>query len=242
MARQNFVGYVISQGKMDKTIKVRVLQKYYDAKVHKDLFKRKDFLVHDEGNICKEGDLVRIEATRPLSSRKFFAVAEIKRNIGQQFAKYAEEAKQRVSEEEQLKTREFLERTQLKDNDQQLVFLGDLRTVASLKGKELTPEEQETVSNLKKKYMIQTWDDQQLFQMEFERLEEKVQDLLQDYKLTQTLQSIIASPDKSAEVLQRTGLSGEEIEKMRRNVRKNIIRKFLKKADDATLLQLGIQL
>jgi len=38
---------------------------------------RKDYLVHDEGELCSMGDIVRIEACRPLSARKHFAIAEI---------------------------------------------------------------------------------------------------------------------------------------------------------------------
>ena len=38
--------------------------------------------MHDEGNLCSTGDIVRIEACRPISARKHFALAEIlqKRN------------------------------------------------------------------------------------------------------------------------------------------------------------------
>lgn len=50
--------------------------------------KRKDFLVHDEGELTREGDIVRIESTRPISTRKNFAVAEIKNPKGRIFEKY----------------------------------------------------------------------------------------------------------------------------------------------------------
>src|ERR1700737_2945703 len=45
---------------------------------------RKNYLVHDEGEICSQGDVVRIEAGRPLGARKHFALAEIlqRRNLG----------------------------------------------------------------------------------------------------------------------------------------------------------------
>jgi Ribosomal protein S17 len=38
---------------------------------------RKDFLVHDEGNVGTVGDIVRIESCRPMSKMKHFALAEI---------------------------------------------------------------------------------------------------------------------------------------------------------------------
>ena len=38
---------------------------------------RKNYLVHDEGDMGSTGDIVRIEACRPISSRKHFALAEI---------------------------------------------------------------------------------------------------------------------------------------------------------------------
>lgn len=77
MARQNFLGLVVSQGKMQKTVKVRVETKVFNKKINKELFHRRDYLVHDEGEISREGDLVRIEATRPLSKRKFLPLQKL---------------------------------------------------------------------------------------------------------------------------------------------------------------------
>lgn len=71
MARQNFVGVVISQGKMTKTVKVRVQGRVYDKRVDKEILTRKDYLVHDEGSICKEGDIVRIESIPKISKKSF---------------------------------------------------------------------------------------------------------------------------------------------------------------------------
>ncbi|GME82992.1 unnamed protein product [Ambrosiozyma monospora] len=153
MARQNFIGFVVSQGKMDKTIKVRVLQKVFNKKVSKDYYKKKDYLVHDEANICREGDLVRIEATRPLSARKFFSVAEIKRNKGQQFLKYQSESKTRVLEEEHQKMADFLQRRKLNDANVKESLYSDLNKITSLKTKEeLSEEELKKIADLKAKY------------------------------------------------------------------------------------------
>lgn len=75
--RQNFKGIVISSQLMQKTVKVRVIKKVLHPKVHKLITLHKNYLAHDEGTVCKNGDLVRIEACRPLSARKRFSVAEI---------------------------------------------------------------------------------------------------------------------------------------------------------------------
>jgi Ribosomal protein S17 len=50
----------------------------------KILNNRRNYLVHDEGEICSVGDIVRIEACRPISTRKKFCLAEIiqKRKLG----------------------------------------------------------------------------------------------------------------------------------------------------------------
>ncbi|MCD6408408.1 30S ribosomal protein S17, partial [bacterium] len=39
--------------------------------------KRRKFMAHDEGNITKVGDVVRIVQTRPLSRRKRWKIVEI---------------------------------------------------------------------------------------------------------------------------------------------------------------------
>lgn len=75
--RQNFKGIVISSGLMKKTVKVRVARQILHPKVQKMITLHKNYLVHDEGSVCENGDLVRIEACRPLSARKRFSVAEI---------------------------------------------------------------------------------------------------------------------------------------------------------------------
>ena len=81
---------------MAKTIKVRVnirqmhpiykkvTSRILNYQLIQVLNVRKNYLVHDEGELCTVGDIIRIESCRPLSSRKSFAVAEIlhKKNLG----------------------------------------------------------------------------------------------------------------------------------------------------------------
>jgi len=74
--RKTRVGTVVSD-KMNKTVVVAV-----ERKVHHPLYKREmrrttKFKVHDENNECREGDVVRIMETRPLSRHKRWRVVEI---------------------------------------------------------------------------------------------------------------------------------------------------------------------
>ncbi|KAI9484024.1 MAG: 30S ribosomal protein S17 [Benjaminiella poitrasii] len=77
--RQNFIGMVVSNA-MQKTIKVKVTREKVHPIVLKTMKTYKNYLVHDEKEVCKLGDVVRIEACRPLSKHKHFAVAEIIRD------------------------------------------------------------------------------------------------------------------------------------------------------------------
>lgn len=161
MARQNFVGLVVSQGKMNKTVKVRVQTKAYDTRVHKEVIKRKDYLVHDEGNLCKEGDIVRIESIPKISSRKYFAIAEIKINKGQQFALYEKLAKEKVAQEEKQKISDFLQRkTEFEKTVQQVEDLKKLDHIT--KAFQSNPEADRQallaeIDQIKEKYGITSW-------------------------------------------------------------------------------------
>ncbi len=74
--RKERIGIVTSQ-KMDKSITVLVERREKHAMYGKFLKKSNKFLAHDENNECKEGDVVRIAETRPLSKRKRWRLAEI---------------------------------------------------------------------------------------------------------------------------------------------------------------------
>lgn len=161
MARQNFVGLVVSQGKMNKTVKVRVQTKAYDTRVHKEVIQRKDYLVHDEGNLCKEGDVVRIESIPKISSRKFFAIAEIKVNKGQQFALYEKLAKEKVAQEEKQKITEFLQRrTEFEKTIEQVEDLKLLDRITKVFQSNPEADRQALLSEIdqiKEKYGIASW-------------------------------------------------------------------------------------
>jgi small subunit ribosomal protein S17 len=74
--RHTLVGTVTSD-KMDKTVVVRV-----DTTVMHPLYQRyvrrsTKYTAHDEKNLCGEGDMVSIVASRPLSKTKRWRVGEI---------------------------------------------------------------------------------------------------------------------------------------------------------------------
>ncbi|MGB9765943.1 MAG: 30S ribosomal protein S17 [Sulfurihydrogenibium sp.] len=73
---KEFIGKVVSN-KMDKTVVVAVERKFPHPLYEKQVKKTKKFYAHDEENKCKEGDIVRIRESRPLSKLKRWVVVEI---------------------------------------------------------------------------------------------------------------------------------------------------------------------
>jgi small subunit ribosomal protein S17 len=70
-------GVVISAGKMEKTVVIRV-KDLVQHPLYKRVIKRSSkFKAHDELNECREGDRVRIMETRPLSKEKNWRVTEV---------------------------------------------------------------------------------------------------------------------------------------------------------------------
>ena len=175
MARQNFIGVVVSQGKMIKTVKVRIEKKKFDARINKYVFLKKDYLVHDEAGVSREGDLVRIESTRPLSKRKFFSIAELMKNKGQQNALYEQNAKTQIMQEDSVK-------------------------------KLLTLD----LESLKQKTLNKT---------------EKLLDL------HATLNELLQDDAKCNKIL-TTYMNVEDPESLKKNIKKNILRKYLLKSVD----------
>ena len=75
-AGNRVVGRVISN-KASKTITVLVERKVKHPLYGKLLRKSTKLYAHDENNQCKEGDLVAIVETRPLSASKRFRLVEV---------------------------------------------------------------------------------------------------------------------------------------------------------------------
>ncbi len=74
--RKSQVG-VVTGTAMQKTITVAVDRLVQHRFYKKTVRRTSKFLVHDEENVCKVGDRVRIVETRPLSARKRWRVAEV---------------------------------------------------------------------------------------------------------------------------------------------------------------------
>ena len=74
--QQEVVGEVI-RDKMDKTISVKIFRRVRHDKYGKYQKKTSVFKAHDEKNEAKQGDMVRIQMTRPLSKTKRWKLMEI---------------------------------------------------------------------------------------------------------------------------------------------------------------------
>ena len=70
------VGVVVSN-KMQKTIVVRIEDRYSHPMYSKTLSKTKKYLAHDELESCSIGDQVLVEECRPLSRRKRWKLIKV---------------------------------------------------------------------------------------------------------------------------------------------------------------------
>ncbi|MFF2912563.1 30S ribosomal protein S17 [Paenibacillus sp. NPDC057934] len=75
-ARKVLVGKVVSD-KMDKTIVIAVETYKKHNLYHKRIKSTKKFKAHDESNVAKIGDVVKVMETRPLSKDKRWRLVEV---------------------------------------------------------------------------------------------------------------------------------------------------------------------
>ena len=80
-SKKTVEGVVVSS-KMDKTVIVLSERRFVHKKYGKTVRKTSRFSAHDAENKCKEGDLVLIVETRPLSKTKRWRVEKILGNKG----------------------------------------------------------------------------------------------------------------------------------------------------------------
>tara|TARA_Y100001968_G_scaffold25440_1_gene19910 strand:+ start:105 stop:335 length:231 start_codon:yes stop_codon:yes gene_type:complete len=66
----------------DKTVSVLVERSVRHPLYQKFMKRSKKYLAHDENNVSKEGDTVRIREARPISKRKRFVVVADSGNEG----------------------------------------------------------------------------------------------------------------------------------------------------------------
>jgi small subunit ribosomal protein S17 len=75
MSRRVLSGRVVSD-KMDKTVTVLVERRVMHPLYKKFIRRSKRYAAHDQENLCKAGDVVRIEECPPISKRKAWLVIE----------------------------------------------------------------------------------------------------------------------------------------------------------------------
>jgi len=73
---RTLTGRVVSD-KMDKTVTVLIERRVTHPLMGKVITRSRKYHAHDEQNECKEGDLVQIVETRPLSKTKAWRVAKL---------------------------------------------------------------------------------------------------------------------------------------------------------------------
>lgn len=77
---RTITGRVVSN-KMDKTITV-LIERMVKHPVYGKYVKRSSkIMAHDEGNICKEGDIVSITSCRPMSKHKTFRLVSVMNTV-----------------------------------------------------------------------------------------------------------------------------------------------------------------
>ncbi len=74
--RATKIGRVVSDG-MNKSIVVEVERRVEHDRYKRTIRRTSRFMAHDEQNAAKVGDRVRIEETRPMSSRKRWILREV---------------------------------------------------------------------------------------------------------------------------------------------------------------------
>ncbi len=77
-ARKTKVGAVVST-KMNKTIVVQVERQKAHPLYRRVVTRSRKFYAHDEENTARQGDVVRIQETRPLSKLKRWRLLEVVR-------------------------------------------------------------------------------------------------------------------------------------------------------------------
>jgi small subunit ribosomal protein S17 len=70
------IGQVVSS-KMDKTVVVKVSRRFPHPLYKRIITRTAKLVAHDAENECREGDVVKVMASRPLSKTKRWRIAEI---------------------------------------------------------------------------------------------------------------------------------------------------------------------
>lgn len=73
MPKRILQGVVVSD-KMDKTVTVKVERRFKHPLYKKFIRRSKKYAAHDENNVVKIGDMVKIRECRPISKRKTWEI------------------------------------------------------------------------------------------------------------------------------------------------------------------------
>lgn len=80
-AKRTLTGKVVSN-KMEKSITVLIERRVKHPVYGKYLTRSSKIHAHDENNVCKEGDVVTIAETRPLSKTKSWVLVSVVQSAG----------------------------------------------------------------------------------------------------------------------------------------------------------------
>lgn len=220
-------GLVVSQGKMNKTVKVRVMRRKFNPVINKNVVVYKDMLVHDELNKCQEGDVVRILYVRPLSARKSFAVSEVLKYQGTEWMKYRSEAPGKVRSEEADRLRSYMtERQQREQLGGVDPAVRDLETIEKAQG-DAQAAADARIAELKQKYGITTWPPTgEIVQLNMNQLKKELETLgieISRASYASVARDMIANePARAAELLRSLGKNPDELSP---SMKKNMLMK-----------------
>src|SRR5512139_57139 len=89
MAAKSTVRGIVTSDKMDQSVVVAVERQVRHGLYGKSQRRTSKFLVHNEGNAAKLGDLVEIREGRPMSRRKRWVVTRVVRRANEVGARQA---------------------------------------------------------------------------------------------------------------------------------------------------------
>ncbi|GME82530.1 unnamed protein product [Ambrosiozyma monospora] len=140
---------------------------------------------------------------------------------------------------------DFLQRRKLNDANVKESLYSDLNKITSLKTKEeLSEEELKKIADLKAKYGISSWEEgfenKELFNSDVTYLTSKIQGLQMDVKVTEKVKEIMENESSPlfVTISEKMGITNET----KKNIKKNLVRKFLKVTPKEELSGLGITL
>jgi len=76
--KKQLIGIAL-KNKMDKTAVIEVDRRFPHPVYNKYIVRSKKYYAHDEGNLCSEGDLVKIEESKPISKLKRWIVLNVEK-------------------------------------------------------------------------------------------------------------------------------------------------------------------